>query len=250
MSASFLNNYFSGISGLVLPVPQALYPEKFQGKTRLEYYASIFNSIEINSSFKKLPGPSTIIKWRETVPDTFQFTFKLSKSVSHSQGLKFDSEEIMLFMTTVNNVGKKKGCILVQLPPSLQLDKIDQLEKLFKLLCAMNKKKQWKLAAEFRNKIWYNDKTFELLRQYNFSFVVQDLAASATPLLAVNGTVYLRLHGTERNYRGSYDDKLLSKYAQHIKQWLSEGKSVYCYFNNTLGNAFNNLQTLDSFIRV
>lgn len=241
-------NFYSGTSGIVVPVPQALYPDAFKGKSRLTYYASLFNSIEINSSFYKLPKASTVIKWCETVPEGFQFTFKLSKTISHSKGLDFNAEEVALFMQTIDNVNKKKGCILVQLPPSLKPDRIKQLEKLLKTMDVENAHRAWKVAIEFRNKGWYNDQTFRLLQEYNDSLVLHDLPASATPLVPLTSLIYLRFHGTEKGYRGNYDDKFLSNYAQRITQWMSEGKCVYCYFNNTLGNAFNNLRTVNRFV--
>jgi len=249
VQTSFNNSFYFGTSGIVLPVSKTLYPGEFKEKSRLEYYASIFNSIEINSSFYKLPKTSTIIRWREAVPEYFQFTFKLPKTVSHSKGLHFNDGEIERFLQTINNVGKKKACILVQLSPSLKLDKIKQLQKLLKTLDKANKQRAWKVAVEFRNKIWYNDEIFELLQKYNCSLVQQDLPASATPYKEpITDVVYLRFHGIEKGYRGSYNDKLLLEYAQGIKQWLHEGKCVYTYFNNTLGDAFNNLQTLKGFV--
>ena len=245
------NEFYSGTSGILVPVSQALYPAPFKGKSRLTYYASFFNSIEINSSFYKLPKASTVIKWRESVPEGFQFTFKLSKTISHAKGLDFDAEEIAAFISTINNVGENKGCILVQLPPSLKVERIKQLEKLFKTMHAAYERQAWKVAVEFRNKGWYNDQTFELLKQYNCSLVLQDLPASLTPLtVPLTSTIYLRFHGTERGYRGSYDERSLSEYAQRINQWMREGKCVYCYFNNTLGNAFNNLQALIRLVRL
>ena len=249
MRKRFDNNFYSGTSGLTVPVPQALYPDAFKGKSRLTYYASLCNSIEINSSFYKLPRQTTIIKWRETVPESFRFTFKLSKTISHSKGLDFDDEEVALFMRTIDNVDKKKGCILVQLPPSLKPEAIKQLETLFKTIDGTNAHQAWKVAVEFRNKLWYNDQTFTLLKRHNFSLVLHDLPASATPLtVPLTNVVYLRFHGTEKSYRGSYDNEFLTGHAQRIRQWLHEGKCVYCYFNNTLGSAFHNLQALNGFV--
>ncbi len=86
---SINNTFYSGTSGLVLPVPKLLYPAEFQDKSRLTYYASLFNSIEINSSFYKIPQIPTVCKWAESVPDNFQFTFKLSKAITHAKGLEF-----------------------------------------------------------------------------------------------------------------------------------------------------------------
>jgi uncharacterized protein YecE (DUF72 family) len=245
----FNNGFYSGTSGIVVPVSQALYPAAFKGKSRLTYYASFFNSIEINSSFYKLPRASTIIKWRDMVPEGFQFTFKLPKTISHAKELDFNVAEVTDFIRTIDNANKKKGCILVQLPPSLKPEMITQLQKLFKTLDAAITHNAWKVAIEFRNKVWYNDQTFKLLKQYNFSLVMQDLPASKTPLTESPGNVvYLRFHGTEKGYRGSYNEEKLSEYAQRIKQWMLEGKCVYCYFNNTLGDAFNNLRALKRFV--
>lgn len=178
-----------------------------------------------------------------------QFTFKLPKTISHSKGLDFNIEEVAPFIRTIDNVDKKKGCILIQLPPSLKPGGIKQLEKLFKTIDAANAQQAWKVAVEFRNKIWYNDQTFKLLKQYNFSLVLQDLPGVATPLtVPLTNIIYLRFHGTEKGYRGNYDNKFLSGYEQRINQWLNEGKCVYCYFNNTLGDAFNNLQALNRYV--
>jgi uncharacterized protein YecE (DUF72 family) len=248
MNRSSVNNFYSGTSGIVVPVTQALYPDAFKGKSRLTYYASFFNSIEINSSFYKLPQAFTVVKWCKMVPEDFQFTFKLSKSISHSKNLDFNADELTLFMETINNVDEKKGCILLQFPPSLKLENLKQLKELFKMINAINAQ-AWKIAVEFRNKVWYNEQTFRLLKDYNISLVLHDLPASATPLSApLNNIVYLRFHGTERGYRGNYNNEILLAYAKHINKWIEEGKCVYCYFNNTLGNAFDNLKTLNQLV--
>ncbi len=57
--------------------------------------------------------------------------------------------------------------------------------------------------------------------------------------------IYLRFHGPTGNYRDSYSDAFLSEYATYIKEWLGDDKAVYVYFNNTMGDAFKNLTTLN-----
>jgi uncharacterized protein YecE (DUF72 family) len=59
-----------------------------------------------------------------------------------------------------------------------------------------------------------------------------------------NAHVYIRFHGTEKGYRGTYTDETLREYAERIKDWNADGKVVYVYFYNTLGEAANNLATL------
>ena len=244
------NNFYSGTSGLVLPVPKSQYPPVFQGKSRLTYFAFLFNSVEINSSFYKLPKVSTVTKWAESVPGNFQFTFKLSKTITHAKALHFNEGDVELFMQTVNIVGNKKGCLLIQFPPSLEVEKFDQLQNLLKTIKHSDSNNSWKVAIEFRNTSWYNDEVYNLLDQYNASLVIHDIPASATPLTApATSFKYLRFHGPEPRYRGSYDDTSLHQYAKYIKAWLREEKTVYAYFNNTMGDAVKNLQALNSLIK-
>lgn len=242
------NLFYSGTSGLVLPVVKTLYPPEFLGKSRLTYYASLFNSVEINSSFYKLPMTSTVEKWAESVPDHFRFTFKLSKTITHAKGLEFNVEDISRFMQTVSHIGTKKGCLLVQLPPALKIEKIRQLQNLLASIKDASGD-TWKVAVEFRNMSWYHKEMYDLLNQTKASLVMHDLPASATPLINLNDNFkYVRFHGTEKNYRGSYADDYLYKYAQYLSSWIREGKTVYTYFNNTLGESVKNLQTLNSFV--
>ena len=101
----FNNTFYSGTSGIITSNNPELIPSpEFQGKSRLTYYASLFNRVEINTSFYKLPRISTVIKWADSVPPTFQFTFKLSKAITHAKGLNFNQEDVRLFMHTVDHI--------------------------------------------------------------------------------------------------------------------------------------------------
>ena len=83
MKLQRLNNFYAGTSNIVLPVPnKSFFPPKYRDKTRLNYYASLFNSVEINSSFYKVPLPRTVEKWTTEVPPNFRFSFKLSKAIT------------------------------------------------------------------------------------------------------------------------------------------------------------------------
>src|SRR5689334_19673831 len=114
------NRFFSGLSGIVLPVPKYKFPEEFQQTSRLTYYASHFNSIEINSSFYALPRAITVAKWAAQVPEKFRFTFKLWKQITHAKSLQFEKSDVQQFMDVINSVGDKKGCVLVQFPASFK----------------------------------------------------------------------------------------------------------------------------------
>lgn len=246
-----IENYYSGISGLVLPVPNKLhYPDEFKNRSRLCYYASLTNSIEINSTFYKIPLSSTIKKWTSEVPEYFRFTFKLFKGITHNRELTFEPEMVTDFFNVIAGVAHKKGCLLVQLPPSVRIGQFSRLNILMAVLNENNKDDKWKIALEFRHPSLYCDKVYELLDSYKISMVIHDKFATTSPIHAKNQEfVYLRFHGPEGNYKGSYEEDILHKYAFFIKEYLDENKQVYVYFNNTMGEAFANLIMLRQIVQ-
>ena len=244
-------NYYSGISGLVLPVPnKSLYPPEYQDKSRLTYYASLFNSIEINSSFYKVPIAKTVNKWTTEVPHDFRFTYKLWRDITHNKELLFNPADIDRFMQVIDAAGTNKGSLLIQLPPSTMVTANRQLEKLLISIQQADAAGQWQVAVEFRNRSWHRGDIYEMLDQYNVAMVVQDMPASITPMVDQDVPfVYVRFHGPNGGYRGSYTDDFLYEYAQYISDWLQDGKTVYAYFNNTMGDAVKNLQRLDGYVK-
>ncbi|OKS87007.1 DUF72 domain-containing protein [Mucilaginibacter polytrichastri] len=242
-------NYYSGTSGLLLPVAnKTLYPIEFKDKSRLAYYASLFNSIEINSSFYKIPQPATVRKWAESVPQHFKFTFKLWREITHNKGLVFNPDDVARFIQAFNETGDNKGCLLVQFPPGIKSSQLPQLRVL--LDCIRESDQQLKLAVEFRHASWYQESTAEVLSGYDAGIVLQDIPSSATPLSFADGKfVYLRLHGPGGKYKGTYTDEVLYEYSTYIKEWQDEGKTVFVYFNNTMGEALRNLNTLNNWLK-
>jgi len=71
-----------------------MFPPGYQNKSRLEYYASLFNSLEVNSSFYKVPMATTVQRWAACVPENFQFTFKLWRGITHNKGLEFIQADV------------------------------------------------------------------------------------------------------------------------------------------------------------
>ena len=242
-------NFFSGLSGLALPIPRYKFPVEYQNTSRLTYYATIFNSIEINSSFYKIPLKRTIAKWASSVNDNFKFTFKLFNGITHEKNLDFDNVYIEQFMEAISNIERKTGCILIQFPPSLKNDNVHQLDDLLRKIRTSEASDTWNVAVEFRNKGWYNDDVYDILDSHKAALVRHDIPSSTTPLInQLSNVMYIRFHGPTGNYRGSYTDAFLMEYAEYIKAWLEERKTVYVYFNNTMGNAFQNLTTLKQLV--
>ena len=249
MKLQRLNNFYAGTSNIVLPVPnKSFFPPKYRDKTRLNYYASLFNSVEINSSFYKVPLPRTVEKWTTEVPPNFRFSFKLSKAITHAKELDYDPAAIPAFLEAIAPATKRKGCLLVQFPASIKVSRFQKVKRLMDLLQEANSKYEWPVAIEFRDKSWYTDNVYEMLEQYQAAVVVHDMPASATPLIDMDcAFFYMRFHGQKGDYRGSYDEDVLEERAQNIKDRVTAGKTVY--FNNTMGEAVHNLATLNRLYR-
>ncbi|UKT62584.1 DUF72 domain-containing protein [Pedobacter mucosus] len=238
-------NLYLGTSGLILPVRnKSFYPEQFKEKSRLHYYSSLTNSIEINSSFYKIPMGNTVAKWATEVGDDFNFSFKLAKEITHSKNLIFDSQVLSKALQVIESVKEKKGCLLVQFPGSFRSHQLPQLEILVQSILNFIGR-GWDIAIEFRHISWYNENVYDFLNLHKVGIVLQDKPPAITPMVELEANfIYLRFHGPNGNYRDSYSEDFLFEYAEYIKDWLDEGKNVYAYFNNTIGEAFNNLQTL------
>ena len=241
--------FYIGISGLQLPVPKSQYPVEHKESSRLTYYSTFFNSIEINSTFYKLPMPKTVEKWSASVDNGFQFTFKLSKEITHVKNLEFKEEDVFLFFKTISGASSKKGCVLIQFPPSVGKSNFLQLDALLRCIKQLPESVGWEIAIEFRNKSWYHEDVYELIEKYNAGIVIQDIPKSTTPAMEHSSDfIYIRFHGPTGNYRDSYSDSFLYEYAIYMKEWMSEGKTVFAYFNNTMGDAFKNALTIKRFL--
>jgi len=242
--------FYGGTSGLQLPIPKRDFPPELADKSRIYYCSTILNSLEVNSSFYKVPLASTVKKWADDVTGDFRFTFKLWRDITHNKGLEFKVEDVQKFLNTIQIPANRKGCLLVQFPPSLTVANKNQLEILLNVIKDCDPV-SWPIALEFRHKSWYQDDVYEMIEKHRATLVVHDMPASASPLDSFNDElVYLRFHGPDGKYRGSYSDEFLAEYASYINDWLYEGKTVYTYFNNTMGNALQNLMTLKSYVQL
>jgi len=123
--------FYGGTSGLKISMPKRDFAAEHADKSRLAFYAHHENSLEVNSSFYKLPQAKTISKWAADVPVGFRFTFKLWKEITHQKNLIFKTEDVISFFQVISGAENKKGCLLVQFPPSLLISAIGQIAGTF-----------------------------------------------------------------------------------------------------------------------
>ena len=137
----------AGTSGLVLLEPNKQhFPKEFQEKSRLTYYSSKFNSIEINSSFYKIPRCQTYSKWSTTVPEDFQFSVKLWKGITHDKKFSFQMHDFEAFFSALDCLDKNKGCLLIQFPAGILMD-LGKFRNLLEHIKKMDPNGYWRIAV-------------------------------------------------------------------------------------------------------
>lgn len=236
---------YIGTSGIALPIAKENFPAEYKSATRLTYYSSLFNSLEVNSSFYKTPRAATFEKWANEVGDDFRFTIKFAKAVSHARKLEFNEDEISTFLSSAHLMGSKKGALLIQFPASISARYHAQVEKILTQIDPQQSGTPWNLAVEFRHLSWYTRETYALLKRFRVALVIHDMPGSATPWdHSATPFIYLRLHGPTGDYKGSYTKSRIQEMANWLGEQRKQGKIIYVYFNNTMGDAYNNARWL------
>lgn len=202
------------------------YPADMKGSEELTYYANHLLSVEINNSFYHLPDAKQFDRWRRMTSKKFIFSVKASRYITHLKKLKADNDGIKVLLKNARHLKEKLGPILFQLPPGWKLN-LERLESFLRKL-----PKRHRYSFEFRNSTWFDDRVYQLLRQYNCALCIYDLENFISPMELTADFVYIRLHGPVVRYGGSYKKNALEKWAKLIFLWIAKGKDVYVYLNN------------------
>ena len=209
------------------------YPAEIRPARYLEYYLTRFDCVELNSSFYRLPGDSTVRGWMQRTPESFRFCPKLSRFITHQKRLADSREAMMRFFQIFQEMRTRLGPVLIQLPPGLKYDR----ELVVDFVNALSETGQgYRFAFEVRHSSWIRDEFFQLLSQSGISFVMAD-SGDRFPYheVVTSGFVYLRFHGPSKLYASDYDDSLLYPYAEKVHGWLNKGLDVWAFFNNDFG---------------
>jgi uncharacterized protein YecE (DUF72 family) len=202
------------------------YPETAKGTEQLDFYVNFFDSVELNSSFYHMPKKTAFRSWAENTPDEFVFSVKASRYITHLKKLEDTENSVNFFIHRAQELGRKLGPILFQLPPHWEINR-DRFSRFIKQLPG-----GYRYAFEFRNPTWYHPSVYELLQRYNCAFCQYHLSGHLSPLKVTADFVYVRLHGPGGKYQGSYDTNTLRKWSERCNRWQAEGKDVFVYFDN------------------
>ena len=212
-------------------LPRAAWPEFPAAGTHLQRYAARLSEVEINSSFYWPHQPATYARWAASVPDSFRFSVKLPKTITHQQRLHDCDALLNNFLAQVTGLSEKLGCLLVQLPPSLAFDETvanDFLRNLRQRYAGL-------VSLEPHHESWFEPPADALLPARKTGRVLADpqVHAAGRKPSGFDRLVYLRLHGSPRMYYSAYAPAVLDALAIRLDTAARSGASVWCIFDNT-----------------
>ena len=203
------------------------FPNEVMVKHHLQFYATQFDSAELNGVFYRTPTLAAVRGWRDQTPDDFVFAWKASKFITHWKRLSDKSRNsLALIDQRLKILGPKAGPVLFQLPPQFAANP-DRLDRFMKLV-----PKRWRVSFEFRHDSWYCNEVFKLLRKHDVALCISDHADAPAPWQVTAPFVYVRGHGPTGRYKGHYSKKTLRAWARKIRAWKRGRKDVYVYFDN------------------
>ena len=206
---------------------ERVYPKGCPASRWLEHYATLFDTVEVNTTFYRLPRRDAVARWVERTPGEFLFTVKMSRYVTHIKRLTGLEDSLRRFYDRIEPLvdPPRLGPVLWQLPPTFKRND----ERLGAALAALPPGRH---CFEFREPSWYANEVYELLRAHSAALVIPD--SPKYPFRALELTAdwtFLRFHHGSRGRRGNYSESELEEWARRIEAWREE-VDVYAYFNN------------------
>jgi len=162
--------------------PGSFYPAGMKPADYLTYYASQFNTVEVDSTFYGCPSASTVNTWSARTPDDFIFCAKVPQIITHEKVLVNCDSEFEEFVKTMDILGPKLGPIIFQFP-SFDRWKFPKQESFLAVLTPFLKKlsADHKFVIEIRNKTWLDAKLADVLREHKIALVLTDTSLVPRP---------------------------------------------------------------------
>lgn len=206
---------------------ELIYPKGLPPKRWLDHYATLFDTVEINTTFYRLPRRTSVEAWVAQSPPGFLFSVKASRYLTHIKRLTDLGQGIERFYRCIELLveSSKMGPVLWQLPGNFHRN--DE-----RLASALEQLPPGRHCFEFRHASWFVPEVYELLRAHGVALVIGDHPERPFQTLELTADwTFIRFHYGSRGRRGNYSASELDEWARRIAAWRTE-IDVYAYFNN------------------
>lgn len=206
---------------------ERFYPPRLPQRRWLEHYATVFDTVELNTTFYRLPKVEAVARWVEQTPPGFCFTVKVSRFATHMKRLTTVADSSRRLAERVAPLAEadRMGPWLWQLPESFRRD--DD-----RLAAALDELPPGRHALELRHESWFREPVWELLRWHGVAAVIGHDARRPLPDVPLTARwTLIRFHYGERGRRGNYSPRELREWAARIDALRADAE-VFAYFNN------------------
>lgn len=215
---------------------ELIYPRGLSQRKWLDQTAATFDTVEVNTSFYRIPKPETVAAWQASTPDTFVFALKLWRGITHYRKLKAAGDLTQRFLDSAEALPpNRRAPLLIQLPPTQgrDLPKLEEYIREFRSLAPTG----WDIAVEFRNAAWLQPEVYRALDRLQVALCIHDMIGKGDTDNPNDAPfIYMRRHGSaEGRYWGSYAPERIAYDAARIREWVAQGRRVYVYYNNDIG---------------
>lgn len=210
------------------------YPPGSRQEHYLPFYAQVFDTVELDTTFYHPPKPSIVRSWAKHTPEAFRFAAKVPQRITHEARLAKMGEDLAAFAAALAPLGPRLGPLLVQLPAEF-VREAGTFGLLDRFLTATPR--DVRLAVEFRDASWHHPQAYDLLRRHRAAMAWTEWRDLPRVTEVTADFLYLRWLGDRREIQ-SYDRVVVDR-ARSFDQWekdlrrvLPEVREVYGYFNN------------------
>lgn len=207
------------------------YPQKTPSKNYLAYYSGHFSTVEVDSTFYRIPNRQTITNWKNQTPDSFLFSLKFPSVITHIKMLKDCQAQTTLFLERAKLLGEKLGPLLLQFPPNFG---VDHLSDLAVFLSALPKQNRY--VVEVRDKKFLNEEFYELLEANKAAFAWVESPNMPTVERVTSDFLYVRWEGDRKKVNGTlgkieFDQTNgLKCWAEKLGSYLNKSLEIFGYF--------------------
>jgi uncharacterized protein YecE (DUF72 family) len=212
------------------------YPKDAKPKDFLRLYSSVFDCVEIDSSFYRIPNSFMITQWKKNTPEGFLFSPKFPKKITHELKLQNVSSPLTFFYKTLTGLGDKLGPLVLQMPPSFKYEK--GIKDLTNFMQNEMQHKGFRHAIEFRHTSWFRDDVYKLLESNNVSLCwsINQYLKDETPAKLTSNFAYVRMVGerdiTTFNQKQKDRSQESKEMAEKVKSVSGSLDDAFIFFNN------------------
>jgi uncharacterized protein YecE (DUF72 family) len=239
------------------------YPNFIEPEEMIRAYSSKLPTVEIDSTWYRMPSRKMVETWKSKTPDEFIFSAKVPKVISHDKYLEGCDDELNHFISVMSGLGDRLGPLILQFPYVAKgkdaeeyrtgADFIRRLKAFIPLL-----PKEFKWGIEIRNSLWVQPPLLDLLRSGGIALVFIDYyTMDPLPKFARRADVftapfvYIRFLGNRKEMDAAVQkaletgqrkrewESIIKDCSGQMKMWIPPIKNllekkipVYVYFNN------------------